>query len=50
MAEKETTIDLSKEVDFTHPEGFMEAVASLDFLPDDNTRVQILNTLVRMLM
>jgi len=35
MNDNTTPIDKSKEVDFSYPEGFQEAVASLDFLPED---------------
>jgi hypothetical protein len=35
MTDQETTIDLDKEVDFSYPEGFMEAASVLDFLPEE---------------
>ena len=38
-------IDKNKEVDFSYPEGFMEAVNSLDFLPDEQTRIKILTAI-----
>lgn len=34
-----TPIDLDKEVDFSYPEGFREAAAALDFLPDEESRL-----------
>ncbi|MCL1802622.1 MAG: hypothetical protein FWG30_03115 [Eubacteriaceae bacterium] len=39
-------INDSDEVDFSYPEGFEKAAKSLDFLPDDETRRQILLALV----
>lgn len=38
-------IDLNKEVSFTYPEGFFEAAAVLDFLPNDATKIQMLTGL-----
>ncbi|MDR2956554.1 MAG: hypothetical protein LBU61_00020 [Coriobacteriales bacterium] len=35
MNDNDTAIDKNKEVDFSYPEGFMEAAASLDFLPEE---------------
>ena len=44
----EKTIDLNKEVNFDYPEGFMEALEALDFLPEE-MRPQILMGLTSML-
>jgi hypothetical protein len=38
MYDIDPKLDLDKPVDFTYPEGFEEAAAALDFLPDDETR------------
>ena len=35
MSETNATVDLSREVDFSYPEGFMEATAVLDFMPEE---------------
>ena len=35
VADDGTAVDLTKEVDFSFPEGLREAAASLDFLPED---------------
>ena len=48
MSDNETTIDLSKPVNFDYPEGFMEALEVLDFLPEE-MRPQILLGLSAML-
>jgi hypothetical protein len=42
-------IDLDKEVSFTWPEGIAEAAAILDFLPDDEARLEFVKTLSRTL-
>ena len=42
MSENTPEIDLSKEVDFSYPEGFMEAAQILDFLPDDEARAGLM--------
>jgi len=47
--DNQTTIDKNKLVDFSYPEGFAEAAASLDFLPDEAMREQMLHTLASML-
>lgn len=35
MSEKNTMVDLEKEVSFTYPEGFAEALQVLDFIPEE---------------
>ena len=45
MSENTPAIDKTKEVDFSYPEGFNEAVASLDFLPDEELRVQMITAI-----
>jgi len=35
MSEINDTVDLSQEVDFSYPEGFMEATKIIDFLPEE---------------
>jgi len=44
----EKTVDLTKEVNFDYPEGFLEALEALDFLPEE-MRPQILMGLTSML-
>ena len=38
-------IDLNKEVSFTYPDGFLEAAAILDFLPDDEAKINLIRRL-----
>jgi hypothetical protein len=35
-------------LDFSYPDGFLSAAKSLDFLPDDQTRIQMLMGLLPM--
>lgn len=37
----------NEKVDFTYPEGFIEAANSLDFLPDEESRKEFLEAFVR---
>jgi len=41
MSDQDKSVDLSKPVDFSYPEGFMEAAAALEFLPDEESRLQM---------
>ena len=41
------SIDLDKEVSFTYPEGQLEAAAILDFLPDDEAKIQFVRAMSR---
>ena len=45
MSDNSVLIDKDKEIDFSYPEGFKEAAASLDFLPEE-LREQTLERLV----
>ena len=40
-------IDLDKPVSFTYPEGLLEAAAVLDFLPDDQAKIDYVKNLSR---
>jgi hypothetical protein len=42
-------IDLDKEVSFTYPDGIYEAAAILDFLSDDNAKLEFVKNLSRTL-
>jgi hypothetical protein len=42
MSDTTQQIDKDKEVDFSYPNGFNEAVASLDFLPGEEQRIQMI--------
>jgi hypothetical protein len=39
-------IDLSQEVNFDYPEGFIEASQIFDFLPDDQARAGLLGAFI----
>jgi hypothetical protein len=46
MDESLTNTNLDKTVDFSYPEGFMEAASVLDFLPEE-ARAQMLSVFVQ---
>jgi len=46
MSDSNIAVDLTKPVDYTCPDGFMEAAAALDFLPDEEARVGLLTAFI----
>jgi len=42
-------LDLDQEVSFTYPEGFQKAAALLDFLEDDEEKIEFIKALSRTL-
>jgi uncharacterized protein YjeT (DUF2065 family) len=45
MSDNSKPLALEDEVPFTYPQGFEQMAASLDFLPDDGSREQMLMAL-----
>lgn len=43
-------IDLDKPVDFSYEQGLLEFAATLDFLPDDETKIQTAKALSRFIV